>query len=172
MPVPYVSCLATWPTGSVRLEWIPGASAGVPITGAHGFCFSGDRVLMCHIAHRGLSIPGGHPEPGESPEACLVREVREETGAELEHVVLLGHIVADHSVNPSYAGTYPRRAAIAIFAAAIARLGELEPTSESTDRQLVPCQQVPLTHQGWNEVLAAAYDGALGMKDCRLQAAN
>jgi 8-oxo-dGTP diphosphatase len=46
----------------------------------------GDRVLLCHRSPRRSRYPdvwdlaGGHVEPGESPEAALVREVREELG--------------------------------------------------------------------------------------------
>jgi 8-oxo-dGTP diphosphatase len=36
------------------------------------------------------STPGGHLDPGESPEACAVREVREETGVEIGNVRFLG----------------------------------------------------------------------------------
>lgn len=47
------------------------------------------------VRKRGTSLymqPGGKPEPGESPEACAVREVREELGLELapERLELVG----------------------------------------------------------------------------------
>ncbi|MDY6771137.1 MAG: NUDIX domain-containing protein [Candidatus Nanohaloarchaea archaeon] len=34
-------------------------------------------------------VPGGHIEPGEDPEDCLRREIREETGLEIEDIELL-----------------------------------------------------------------------------------
>lgn len=36
------------------------------------------------------STPGGHLDPGESPEDCAVREVMEETGVEIQDVRFLG----------------------------------------------------------------------------------
>ena len=33
-------------------------------------------------------LPGGHVEPGESPEACIVREMKEEIGLDLEGFAL------------------------------------------------------------------------------------
>jgi 8-oxo-dGTP diphosphatase len=57
----------------------------------------GGRVLL---ARRGIDpaaglwdLPGGFCEPGETPEECAVRELREETGAEIEVTGFLGHIV-------------------------------------------------------------------------------
>jgi 8-oxo-dGTP pyrophosphatase MutT (NUDIX family) len=46
-----------------------------------GVCALPDgRVLLCHN-HRGdWELPGGRPEPDESAEDCLIRELWEETG--------------------------------------------------------------------------------------------
>jgi 8-oxo-dGTP diphosphatase len=54
-----------------------------PIVGVGAVIVDGDRVLLVKRAHEPLkgewSLPGGAVEVGESLEAALVREVREET---------------------------------------------------------------------------------------------
>lgn len=62
-----------------------------------------DRVLT--VRKRGTDrfmLPGGKPEPGESPAACAVRECREEVGAELvaEDLVQLGSFEAEAANEP------------------------------------------------------------------------
>ena len=58
-----------------------------------------DRYLMMHRVKKEQDVNkdkwvgiGGHFEPEESPEDCLLREVREETGLELESWRLRGII--------------------------------------------------------------------------------
>ncbi len=43
-----------------------------------------DRILLCRAQGKGhYFFPGGHIEFGETAEACLVRELKEETGLDL-----------------------------------------------------------------------------------------
>ncbi len=50
-------------------------------TAAFALAFDGDRLLMTNLRRRGWNVPGGHVEPGESPEDTMRREVYEETVA-------------------------------------------------------------------------------------------
>ena len=59
------------------------------------------RVLMCQRpqgkALAGLwEFPGGKLEPGETPEACLIRELREELGIEVASACLAPFVFASH----------------------------------------------------------------------------
>lgn len=41
---------------------------------------NGGRVLFVEHPERGWEIPGGHVEPGETPDEAMLRELYEETG--------------------------------------------------------------------------------------------
>lgn len=66
-----------------------------PVPATCGFVRREDGALL--LAQRGVepckghwSLPGGYMELGESPDECIVRELREETGLEVTRVKLLG----------------------------------------------------------------------------------
>jgi len=61
---------------------------GCPLIVTAGVVREGDAVLIARRTSGTLAgqweFPGGKLEPGESPEACLARELREELGIEVE----------------------------------------------------------------------------------------
>ena len=66
-----------------------------PVVSVGAIVLDGDRVLLVKRANEPLkgqwSLPGGVVELGETLEAALAREVREETGLEIEPQDFLGH---------------------------------------------------------------------------------
>ena len=69
------------------------------------YAIRGDEVLLHRRVkdpNKGLWVaPGGKLEPDESPTECAVREMREETGLEVEDPVLRG-IMTEVSPRPDY----------------------------------------------------------------------
>ncbi|WP_077619154.1 RNA deprotection pyrophosphohydrolase [Bacillus sinesaloumensis] len=51
--------------------------------------YKGQWLLTSH-SERGLEFPGGKVEEGETPEAAAIREVMEETGAEVRELEYIG----------------------------------------------------------------------------------
>lgn len=55
------------------------------------------KLVFTHHRERGIELPGGKVEAGESPLAAAVREVYEEIGASLTEIKLIGQYIVDLS---------------------------------------------------------------------------
>jgi 8-oxo-dGTP pyrophosphatase MutT (NUDIX family) len=53
--------------------------------------FADGSVLLAHNVKRGLEVPGGHLEPGETAEQAAIRELLEEAGATVKSLVPIGY---------------------------------------------------------------------------------
>ncbi len=54
-----------------------------------GVVLQGDRAVLLFNERDEWELPGGRLEPGEEPEACVVREIAEELGLDASGPVLL-----------------------------------------------------------------------------------
>jgi 8-oxo-dGTP diphosphatase len=162
-----ISALARWPSGPVRLTWIPQPRKySEPVTAVHCFCFSGNQLVLVDVVGRGASIPGGHVLTGESLLDCLQRELAEETCIAVDSPVLLGAIECDHSANPAFGPSlgYPQLASQLLYAGTVNRILLFNKRHETLRRTFIPALKCPEQHHEWNEVLQAAFDDALSWR--------
>lgn|GEM_PF-1296698 len=128
MPVPNEVSL-------VAAAELPG---GAETTAAFVFAFQGERLLFADLVRRGLEIPGGHVEPGESPAEAARREVLEEAGARLGPLRLVAfqrhRVLAPRP--PDYRLPYPD-SHMAFFVARVTGLEEVTPDGETAGRALL-----------------------------------
>ncbi len=125
--------------------------------------FAGDRFLQTHLVKRGWDVPGGHVEPGESPEETARREVYEETGARLGPLHLLGnqhlHLLCPRPA--SYQASYPDSYQV-FYWAHVTSLDTLIPTAETRGAALfapADAQALPWV-QAHRELYLAALSAA------------
>ena len=99
--------------------------------------FEGEQLLMTELVKRGWDIPGGHVEQGEQLEETARREIREETGALLGPLHLLGYqrLRLLGTKLDGYRYPYPESYQI-FYHAQIIALPDFLPTEETRGRAL------------------------------------
>jgi len=153
--------------GRIRLEWL-GRPAELPpvelITSVHSLCFLHGKLMLVDLNHRGWDIPGGHREPGESPEACVLRETMEE-GYVRGVPTLVGLVQVDHSENDQWrpGGKYPRIGYQAFYRVDITEVLPFGAAFESARRIFVAPDEARRLHHRWNRMLERALEAAMGL---------
>lgn len=149
-----------WKTNPVEADW--------KITQVYGFCFDEKgRVLVLQDERGKFTLPGGHPEPGESNEETLIRECYEEASIRIGPQSYLG-------VQEVYEDDGTRHAQVRM----IAEIEEWEPrkidpaTGRLYRRLLTPLNKLPsLLNWGIDALLqsaSAAYIADIRAIDIRL----
>jgi len=132
------------------------------ISTALGLFFDGDRLLMTRLRSRGWDIPGGHVEPGETPEQTVRREVYEETGAHLGAIMCFSHQkLIVHAPKP-LGYTYPHPVSYQMFyTGSIAALDPFVETAEVAERgYFAPAEAQQLA---WVQRHRPLYEAALAL---------
>ncbi len=102
------------------------------------FAFIEDRMLMTRLVKRGWDIPGGHIEPGESPEQAVIRETIEETQVVVEPLELVGvQELEIFGSLPRDGWTTPLSTQLFYLCRVIETLPFI-PTRETTERDFLP----------------------------------
>lgn len=148
-----------WPFWDADATFLPGPLLPLETEGrlyaVLVFLFYGDKIALAEITGRGLCIPSGRIEPGESIDEAAERECREETGATMlpERRALIGCYRMTTRSGP-LAGQ-PRYSPA--FVAEASHFGPLPEGSESRGVFLAATEDVADLYFFWDDLMAAAF---------------
>ena len=134
---------AIWEGRLLTVTWdcTPGLPPRKQTTQASGVCYTSEGRILLVGDGKSWSLPGGHPEEGETIQEALRREVREEACALVERCVYLGTQRVD---DPAEAAPYFQTRWWAQVT-----LQPFEPKHEMTARRLIaPDELVAIL--GWD----------------------
>ncbi|MBL1073691.1 NUDIX domain-containing protein [Nocardia sp. 2] len=95
---PLLYAPARWEWGGLDVQFSTDLPPDELVTNIHVISFVGDRIVLCRDARGVWLIPGGTREARESIDACIIRELAEEAGAELQgpaHWIGAHHTTSD-----------------------------------------------------------------------------
>ncbi len=122
------------------------------------FVFYGDKVALADIEGRGLTIPSGRIEPGETVDAAAVREAWEETGANLDPA--RRRLIGCYRLTPR-SGTHAGQTRYCpVFAAEAFGFAPIPDGSESRGLILTAWEDVADLYFTWDPLMAAVFEFA------------
>ncbi|WP_067563560.1 NUDIX hydrolase [Nocardia acidivorans] len=96
---PVLHAPARWEWGGLDVQFSTELPPDELVTNIHVICFVGDEIVLCRDSRGRWLVPGGTREESESVRDCVIRELREEAGAELVgplHWFGAHHAITDH----------------------------------------------------------------------------
>ena len=122
------------------------------------FVFYGDKVALADIEGRGLTIPSGRIEPGESLDDAALREAWEETGAHLDPA--RRRLIGCYRLLPR-SGPYAGQTRYCpVFAAEAFGFAANPHGSESPRRRRGASEELADQYFTWDPLMAAVFDYA------------
>lgn len=132
------------------------------ISAAHCLAFSGPDIVLALHATRDWTIPGGHMEPGESPEQAMAREAEEEAGITVADEILFAHEEIDPLDGVAASSRYTVPSFQVFYVARLVSRGPITTPEECTESRLFAPDQARAA-SGWIQRNGPVYEAALSL---------
>lgn len=131
--------IPSWLNGIARV-YSTNVLSPYPVTSSFVFIMNPDKTSIALITNkRGLDLPGGHADPGETDLETIIRETKEETSLTLTPDMLerTGFINIEQKPTPKY----PAKAAQTFWTTTLPNTTPLTPTLEIEKAEWYPITQ-------------------------------
>ncbi len=118
----------------------PAANSIVPSTTAIVLNDAGELLLVHKVDNDQWALPGGGMDPGESISQCIVREVKEETGMDVEVTGIVGIYTNPNHVIAYDDGEVRQQCSVCFTTRLLG--GTVRTSSETKEVQFVPVGRV------------------------------